>query len=211
MGLELDINPDNGHGAADGFGSHGEYCDCGNCIARDNWGAPDPLPAVPTAICRECQQPMGEHYNLCQFDNPPGLMTLEWLLDQEVDFHTTRAARGIACPVCGKHARYCGHTREDMIQKLSGGYPPGLSRRWPVLASIGLFHALDYVERVAASNTDKHGTKWLTKTISWHDAKAVKHLGAAQADTPKDPETGLSSRAHAALRLLMALGLELRK
>lgn len=154
-----------------------------------------------TVSCRECGLPAGEHYNKCQYDNPPGIMTLAWLEDQDHDFHQNRAARGIACPVCGKHARYCGHIKGDMVQALGG-------QRWPTLKAIGLYAALDYVERVAASNQDKHGTKWLTKTIGWHDAKAVKHLGAAQADQPTDPETGLSSRAHAALRLVMALGLE---
>lgn len=29
------LNPDNGHGAADGMGGHGEYCECSGCLADD--------------------------------------------------------------------------------------------------------------------------------------------------------------------------------
>ncbi len=87
--------------------------------------------------------------------------------------------------------------------------PPAPSGRWPILESIGILGALDEVEAVAASNADKHGRKWITKTISHHDAKAIKHLGTVQCGEPFDHETGKRGRAHAALRLLMALGLEL--
>lgn len=89
--------------------------------------------------------------------------------------------------------------------------PPAPSGRWPTLEAIGLLDAIDELEKVAASNADKHGRKWLTKSLSWHDGKAVKHLGAAQAGQPKDADTGLPSRAHAALRLVMSLALELMR
>jgi hypothetical protein len=73
--------------------------------------------------CLECNQSGGEHYNKCQYDNPPGLMTLEWLLEQEPDFHICKASRGMACPVCEKNARYCGHTKEQMVAHMGGVIP----------------------------------------------------------------------------------------
>jgi hypothetical protein len=45
-------------------------------------------------------------------------ITLEYALRQAADFHVTRAARERICPVCGLHARYCGHTRDEMIAAL---------------------------------------------------------------------------------------------
>lgn len=79
--------------------------------------------------CPECRHVdskhrIARHYSRCQYDNPPGLITLDWLQDQTPDFHHTSAARGIACPVCTKHARYCGHTKQEMVWALSGGTIP---------------------------------------------------------------------------------------
>ncbi len=132
-----DINPDNGHGAADGMGSHGEYCDCSDCIAADNFyhGGDSPKDTEPA---------------------------------------------------------------------------PAPSSRWPTLEAIGLLEALDAVEDVAACNQGKHpGRKWLTKDISHHDAKAIKHLGTVQCGQAFDVDSGKRGRAHVALRVLMSLGLEL--
>ncbi len=45
-------------------------------------------------------------------------LDLPFLLKQEADFHQCRPARGRICPVCQQHARYCGHTRDEMIAAL---------------------------------------------------------------------------------------------
>jgi hypothetical protein len=88
---------------------------------------------------------------------------------------------------------------------------PGPSR-WPTLEEIGLTEALDAIEAVAAANQGKHpGCKWKTETIAHEDAKCIKHLGTAQCGAPIDNDSGLPARAHATLRLLMALGLELSR
>jgi len=216
--------------------------------------------------CPECQSTSPLHLPRCQFDKPPLNLTLDYLLVQAEDFHHCRPSRGYACSVCGKHARYCGHTRDQMIEALTPGrsivhglgdkiagvtkeinpdnghgaadgmgghgeycdcsdciasdnfYHGGSDTdrapaepRWPTLEAIGLLDALDVVEKVAAGNQGKHpGRKWITKTIAHHDAKAHKHIGAAES-LASDPDTGLPSRAHAALRCLMALGLELMR
>lgn len=162
------------------------------------------------AGCPECESTSPLHLPRCQFDTPSVNPTLEWLLAQDDDFHMCRAARGVACPVCHKHARYCGHTKADMVRSLTNDTepaPPG--ERWPTLARLGLLDSLDAIEAVAAWNQDKHGRKWVTKTISHHDAKAIKHLGTTQCGETFDAETGLRGRAHAGLRVIMALGLEL--
>lgn len=89
--------------------------------------------------------------------------------------------------------------------------PAPADSRWPTLELIGLSYALDVVEAVAADSQGKHpGTKWLTKSVAHHDAKGIKHLGHAQCGETLDHESGLPARSHATLRLLMALGLELR-
>lgn len=82
----------------------------------------------------------------------------------------------------------------------------------PVLVSIGLLDALKEVEGVLAWNeTEKHpNAKWKSKTISYHDAKAVSHLNWSQCGVMNDYETLKSHRAHAACRLLMSLALELK-
>ncbi len=81
----------------------------------------------------------------------------------------------------------------------------------PTLVSIGLLDALLEVEAVLAWNSEeKHpGAKWKSKSVSWHDSKAVSHLSQAQHVSLKDHETGKSHRAHACCRLLMALAHEL--
>lgn len=82
--------------------------------------------------------------------------------------------------------------------------------RWPTLELIGLGEALDQLEAVAAANQHKHpARKWLTQTIAHEEAKCIKHLGAAQCGEVTDHDSGLPARAHATLRLMMALGLEL--
>ena len=82
---------------------------------------------------------------------------------------------------------------------------------FPTLEAIGMFPALREVESVLAMNANGKykGIKWQSKTIDWHDSKAVKHLNASHCGTRLDHETGLSHRAHAACRLLMSLALEL--
>jgi len=45
-------------------------------------------------------------------------MDLQFILRQDADFHICRQSRGRICPVCELHARYCGHTRDEMIAKL---------------------------------------------------------------------------------------------
>lgn len=81
----------------------------------------------------------------------------------------------------------------------------------PTLINIGLLDALLEVEKVLAWNeTDKHpGAKWKSKTIGYHDSKAISHLHWSQCGVMEDYETGCSHRAHAACRLLMSLALEL--
>lgn len=88
-----------------------------------------------------------------------------------------------------------------------------LGRAVPTLVSIGLLDALLEVERVLAWNqTEKHpGAKWKSKSVDWHDSKAVSHLSKAQIESLKDDETGCSHRAHAACRLLMSLAHELNQ
>ncbi len=83
----------------------------------------------------------------------------------------------------------------------------------PTLVSISLLDALLEVERVLAWNqTEKHpNAKWKSKSIDYHDAKAISHLSKAQNESLKDDETGRSHRAHAACRLLMSLAHELNK
>jgi hypothetical protein len=114
------------------------------------------------------------------------------------------------CEVCIEQHR---RTREAYKSDTDPIPPPATpSDRWPTLVAIGLVDALDEVESVAAGNQGKHpGRKWVTKSISHHDAKAIKHLGTVQCGQPFDADTGKRGRAHAALRLLMALGLELMR
>lgn len=82
--------------------------------------------------------------------------------------------------------------------------------RWPTLIAIGLGDALDAVEEIAAAHQSKHpGRKWITKTVAHHDAKSIKHLSTVQCGQPRDLDSGLPGRAHAALRMVMALALEL--
>lgn len=89
--------------------------------------------------------------------------------------------------------------------------PPRLPDPHPTLNLIGLGEALACVEAVAAANQAKHpGAKWAQQTLQHQDGKCISHLGRAQHGEPVDEDTGLPARAHAALRLLMALGLELR-
>lgn len=82
----------------------------------------------------------------------------------------------------------------------------------PTLTEIGLLPALLELESVLAWNqTEKHpNSKWKSKTISWHDSKAISHLNWSQCGVLKDEETGRSHRAHAAARLLMSLAHELK-
>lgn len=82
--------------------------------------------------------------------------------------------------------------------------------RWPTLELIGLGEALDLVEAVAAFNQPKHpGGKWKTQSSAHQWGKCLSHAGRSMHGEPVDEETGLPATAHAALRLLMALGLEL--
>lgn len=84
--------------------------------------------------------------------------------------------------------------------------------RWPTLEAIGLGQALDLVEAVAAFNQPKHpGGKWKTQTVAHQWGKCLSHAGRSMHGEPLDHETGLPASAHAALRLLMALGLELEQ
>jgi hypothetical protein len=88
--------------------------------------------------------------------------------------------------------------------------PPAESR-WPTLEMIGLSEALDLVEAVAAFNQTKHpGGKWQGQSREHQAGKALAHCGRALHGEPSDIDTGLPHSAHAALRLLMMLGLELR-
>jgi hypothetical protein len=77
----------------------------------------------PIPSCPECGDIEGVHLPRCLFDRPPVIPTLEWLKTQAADFHTREASRSIACPICHKHARYCGHTRDDMIAHLTPRAP----------------------------------------------------------------------------------------
>jgi uncharacterized protein YggL (DUF469 family) len=45
-------------------------------------------------------------------------MGLAFVLAQEPDFVHCAVARWRECPVCYRHARYCGHTRDQMIAAL---------------------------------------------------------------------------------------------
>ena len=97
--------------------------------------------------CPECKSTSPLHMPKCQFDFPPLNLTLEYLLKQEDDFHICRPSRGYACTVCGKHARYCGHTKAQMVDALvHASYPeitPAMS------AAMGAWLALTARERQA--------------------------------------------------------------
>jgi dATP/dGTP diphosphohydrolase len=82
----------------------------------------------------------------------------------------------------------------------------------PTLVSVGLLDALKEVEAVLSWNaTEKHSDcKWKRKSISYHDAKSIKHLSEAQCGNLNDHETGRRHRAHAICRLLMSLAHELK-
>lgn len=89
--------------------------------------------------------------------------------------------------------------------------PPG-AERWPTLSMIGIAEALDVVEAVAAWNQGKHpGAKWQTQTREHQAGKALAHCGRALHGEPNDAETGLPHTAHAALRMLMMLGIDASK
>lgn len=81
------------------------------------------------------------------------------------------------------------------------------------LSRIGLLDALHEVEAVLAWNAkEKHiGDKWKSKSIAWHDSKAISHLSKSQLENKLDEDTGLSHRAHAACRMLMSLAHELEQ
>lgn len=90
--------------------------------------------------------------------------------------------------------------------------PAAFEERWPTLQLIGLAEALDVVEAVAASNQAKHpGGKWQGQSREFHVGKSLAHAGRALHGDALDPETELPHVAHAVLRLLMSLGLELGK
>ncbi len=103
--------------------------------------------------------------------------------------------------------RECEFTAEDHRNSIEYHIRAAL----PTLSIIGLTDALLEIEKVLAWNeTEKHpNAKWKTKTIGYHDDKAVKHLNCSKFGITDDHETGLPHRAHAACRLLMALALEL--
>jgi phosphoribosyl-dephospho-CoA transferase len=45
-------------------------------------------------------------------------MDLQFAPRQDADFTSCRDARRRICPVCELRARYCGHTRDEMIATL---------------------------------------------------------------------------------------------
>lgn len=100
-------------------------------------------------------------------------------------------------------------TESDLKQRIDAHIASAL----PVLAAIGLTEALLAVEKVLAWNeTEKHpNAKWKSKSIGYHDAKAVGHLNWSQCGILDDYETEQPHRAHAACRLLMSLALELQQ
>lgn len=80
------------------------YCGCGLSTARE--------PSISLRYdgfyrCNDCEQKQ------CGPDFTP--ITITYLRAMSPDFHTTSHARGRICPVCSKHARYCGHTHADMM------------------------------------------------------------------------------------------------
>ncbi len=89
--------------------------------------------------------------------------------------------------------------------------PLAPEERWPTLCSMGVAEALDVVERVAAFNRKGKypDDPWRQKSITHHDAKGLWHHARAQVGEQLDHETNEPHRAHAILRFLMSLGLEL--
>lgn len=89
---------------------------------------------------------------------------------------------------------------------------PPAAERWPTLCSMGVEEALDAVERVASFNRNGKypDDPWRHKTVIHHDAKGLWHHARAQVGERLDHETNEPHRAHAILRFLMSLGLELQ-
>lgn len=130
-----------------------------------------------------------------------------------LDEDFTKACKwGLPNCVCGGDPDKRDHRSMTFVERTAPKTDPAPapSSRWPTLEAIGLGDALDAIEEIAAAHQGKHpGRKWITKTVAHHDAKAIKHLSTVQCGQSHDADSGLRGRAHAGLRLLMALGLEL--